>query len=327
LEVAAHEAEALEAQRTSLARIWDEHVIPNWSRAVSEPRTRELWWRGISPQSRGQVWSRAIGNDLSLTAASFNTALSRARVIESSVLINEDAGISDSRSEKEGAWYRSIGRDALGAWPATNLFGQASPLHDSLIDVCMAYAAYRSDVGYIHGTHLIASLLLLNLPSPADAFVSLANLLNRPLPLSFLTADPSGCARAYSLTLQTLEYKHPHLYTHLFETLRLDPGEILEAMFRTLFCVGTGNTIGLEEVSNIWDVFVFEGDKALIRAAVAVMSCIENKVLGREKAEIRKLFGWTGQGNTGIGVEEFMKQFREAGKEERGRSPAPVDPR
>ena len=272
------------------------------------------------------MWSRAIGNDLSLTAASYNTALSRARVIESSILINEDAGISDSRSEREGAWYRSIRRDAVGAWPTTNLFAQASPLHDSLIDVCMAYAAYRSDVGYIHGTHLIASLLLLNLPSPADAFVSLANVLNRPLPLSFLTADPSGCERAYSLTLQTLAYKNPHLYSHLFESLQFAPSDILEAMFQTLFCVGTGNVIGLEEVSNIWDVFVFEGDKALIRAAVAVVSCLENKVIGRDTDEVRKLFGWDGQGNMGVGLEEFMKHFRGAGKEEKGRSPSPARP-
>lgn len=70
----------------------------------------------------------------------------------------------------------------------------------------MAYSMYRSDVGYVYGTHVsilpskcsfaltnpslqaVAGTLLLN-QSPEQAFITLANMLNRPLPLAFFTQD------------------------------------------------------------------------------------------------------------------------------------------
>jgi len=37
-----------------------------------------------------------------------------------------------------------------------NLYQENGPLHSSLRDVLMAYAMYRSDVGYIYGSHVCA---------------------------------------------------------------------------------------------------------------------------------------------------------------------------
>ena len=42
-----------------------------------------------------------------------------------------------------------------------------------------AYATYRPDVGYVQGMSFLAAFLLLNM-DVADAFISFANLLNRP---------------------------------------------------------------------------------------------------------------------------------------------------
>lgn len=128
-----------------LQRIWDDYVFPDWDRVIAEPRTRELWWRGITPRSRGAVWQRAIGNELALTEESFVKALERAEQLRS----------------KTGDGYKwaherfaAIRKDAASAFPALNVFAEGGPLHDSLVQVLDAYAMYRSDVGYIHGLHV-----------------------------------------------------------------------------------------------------------------------------------------------------------------------------
>ena len=33
----------------------------------SSKRVRDLWWLGLPPGIRGQVWKRAIGNDLNIS--------------------------------------------------------------------------------------------------------------------------------------------------------------------------------------------------------------------------------------------------------------------
>ncbi|KAI9746826.1 MAG: hypothetical protein M1835_002376, partial [Candelina submexicana] len=188
------EAETLHAREStklSLSRIWDQHVLPNWDHVISEPRTRELWWRGVSPRSRGTVWQKAIGNELELTEASYIAALTRAKDIQAE--IRRD-GLDGAR-RKEKKWFEAIERDVEDVFPELKIFQRGGPLHEGLVDVLMAYAMYRSDVGYVYGTHLIAALLSLTLPTPSSTFLLLANALNRPLPLCFHTNDPSGISQ------------------------------------------------------------------------------------------------------------------------------------
>lgn len=117
-------------------------------------------------------------------------------------------------------------------------------------------------------------MLLLNLPSPATTFIALANVLNRPLPLSFYTADAAAQSSAYNLVLQTLSTKSPPLHAHLTRGVPgLEPGSYLCDMYTALF---TGH-LAIDEAARLWDVYVFEGDAVLVRAAVAVL-------LGREMA-------------------------------------------
>lgn len=131
-----------------LQRIWDEYVFPDWDRVIAEPRTRELWWRGITPRSRGAVWKRAIGNELALTDDSFSKALERADQLR-----------AKSKQDGDGhKWvnqrFEAIRRDAATAFPALNLFTEGAPLNETLVQVLDAYSMYRSDVGYLHGIHV-----------------------------------------------------------------------------------------------------------------------------------------------------------------------------
>ncbi|PGH05493.1 hypothetical protein AJ79_06800 [Helicocarpus griseus UAMH5409] len=287
-------AEAANAQckkddtRKMLQRIWDDYVFPDWDRVISEHRTRELWWRGITTRSRGAVWQRALGNELALTEDTYIKALERAKNIQA----RTDDNASDS-NKKMKEWFATIRRDASAAFPDLHLFGEGGPLRENLVNVLDAYAMYRSDVGYLYGIHTIAAVLLLNLPTPAATFQALANALNKPLPLAFLTADPGATSRAYSLASTTLRLKYPRVSNHLYENLYLSDEQIWGPMFQSLLT----NGLDLERLSRVWDCWVFEGDGIIIRAAVTILGCIETQLLnilpgdeGQKTAT--RLLGW-----------------------------------
>ena len=155
----------------------------------------------------------------------------------------------------------------------------------------------------------IAALLILNLP-PEQTFATLANLLNRALPLSFLVSDPSAIQHTYTLTLSLLATKLPALHDHLVTTLQLHPSQILDPIFQTLFVKGCGADVA----SRIWDVYVFEGDKVLVRAAVGVLTRLEGRLWG-DREEVLAELGWENSGVWRLGGEEVvMRAVREAGK-------------
>jgi hypothetical protein len=134
---------------SSLLRIWEEHVLPNWDVATRQKRTRELWWRGISPRSRGDVWTKAIGNELGLSDSSYTAALRRAQALETTIKRGSQLSADE---EMKKSWLNKIEHDVRKTYPELKIFQPDGPLHSSLLDVLKAYAMYRSDVGYIHGT-------------------------------------------------------------------------------------------------------------------------------------------------------------------------------
>jgi hypothetical protein len=136
---------------SSLLRIWEEHVLPNWDNVIRQKRTRELWWRGIAPRSRGKVWARAIGNELGLTDASYIAALRRAQALEKTV---KGGSQLTADEERKKSWLDKIESDVKKTYPELRIFLPDGPLHEPLKDVLKAYAMYRSDVGYVHGTNV-----------------------------------------------------------------------------------------------------------------------------------------------------------------------------
>lgn len=114
------------------------------------------------------MWKMAFGNHLSVSTETFKLALKRAKELEASI---KKAPTMHSNKEKE--LFVSIERDVLKAYPELKIFqvgpeenhkqdltadatsGQErGPLHENLRDVLIAYSMYRSDVGYVYGTHV-----------------------------------------------------------------------------------------------------------------------------------------------------------------------------
>ncbi len=169
--------------------------------------------------------------------------------------------------------------------------------------------------------------MLLQLPAPVDVFILLANCLNGPLALAFLTNDPSSTSKALQHAYSTLLYKFPRLHNYLFRPLQdggleMHPAEIFEAMFRTLLT----NGLDIEKLVRVWDCFVFEGDRIITCSAVALLGCLQTHIFGLEgspqekRIMIRELLAW---GPTGRvhgywdlrgDADPFMADIKEAGK-------------
>jgi hypothetical protein len=143
---------------SSLLRIWEEHVLPNWDEVTRQKRTRELWWRGIAPRSRGDVWLKAIGNELELSDSSYTAALRRAQALEKT--IQRGSQLSADEEKKKG-WLEKIESDVKKTYSELRIFQPDGPLHGALLDVLKAYAMYRSDVGYVRGTSVSKPYLFL----------------------------------------------------------------------------------------------------------------------------------------------------------------------
>lgn len=129
--------------RQALNRIWEQYVYPEWDRLTHEHRTRELWWRGVSPKLRGQIWMRAMGNPLALTHRSYSLALQRIQGLQTKPVEEQT-----TRDKTMLSWVADLERDSQFIFPEHNLFQRNRGLWAELMNVCSAYVGYRSDVGY-----------------------------------------------------------------------------------------------------------------------------------------------------------------------------------
>lgn len=143
--------------------------------------------------------------------------------------------------------------------------------------------------------------------------------MNRALPLSFYAADPGAKSSAYNLVLQMLSGKSVSLHEHLVRDLAdADPDAYLNDVFTSVFT----SSLAIDEAARLWDVYVFEGDGVLVRAAVALLMDREMALLGSKSvAEVRAALqgGTTSErqgrvvGETGA-EDRWMQSVRNAGK-------------
>lgn len=311
--------------RESLGRIWSFYVDETTNLSELDSRVYSLCWRGIPPKVRGKVWQRGIGNQLGLTSKSYDKALERANQIQSRP--------SDQLNERErqmSRWFKDIERDAETAFPELHMFQQKGPLWQDLVNVCKAYTCYRSDIGYVYGLQLVAALLLLQLATPADVFVVLANTLNRGLPLAFQGGDISSTTRTFNHAVSTLAIKFPRLHDYLFGSIEqgglgFSPDQVFGPMLRTLFT----NGLDVERLCRVWDLWVFEGDKILVHTAVALVGCLQTQLFAIEgdadlkRRNIQEMLAWGpfNRSNPGeywklqhINEAEFVEEISIAGK-------------
>lgn len=75
------------------------------------------------------------------------------------------------------------------------------------------------------------------------------------------------------------------LHAYFTNKLRLHPSAYLDRMLRSLFAMH----MPLELLSRVWDIYAFEGDIILLRAAVAVLWHLEPKLYVEKEEVLRTL--------------------------------------
>lgn len=144
------------------------------------------------------------------------------------------------------------------------------------------------------------------------------------MPLSFQTSDATAQVSAYNLVLRTLSHKSPALHDHLTASNSVPgvPGLAPELYLHDLFSSVFTSLLAIDEAARLWDVYVFEGDALLVRAAVAVLLAREMDLLGsRTPEEVAAVMAKASTNSTApravgeIGAEDkFIQTVRNAGK-------------
>jgi len=104
------------------------------------------------------------------------------------IAVREPPGADEIDVEALSGLFRRIVEDTAFVFPELKLFQWEGPMHQDLVSVTKAYTFYRSDHGYTPQIQSVAAAFLINL-TPFESFVALGNMLNRPLPLAFMSND------------------------------------------------------------------------------------------------------------------------------------------
>jgi hypothetical protein len=286
------------------AEYWSTLLLPNWDTEMSSRELkgshRKMWWNGIPPKLRGQVWQKAIGNELGTAEITYNVALEKAQ-----------SEVKELGQAALNGRYAQIVENTKNVFPELKMFAPQTetspeqPLHQELVKICIAYSSYRPDVDTTTGVYHIAALFLLNM-SAAESFVTLSNLLNRPLPLSFLVRDQTAMHAAYGTTLSALLKKN-HSLSQRLANLRVEPHDYLFSMFNSLFC----DRLSIEHAARVMDVYAIEGDKIPTRVALGILGVLEGSCMIGDAAEVAKALREKEIRET---PDEFMGKVYEAGK-------------
>ncbi|XP_068182999.1 TBC1 domain family member 12 isoform X2 [Antennarius striatus] len=296
--------------------VWNTEILPHWDAAKATRRVRDLWWQGLPPSVRGRVWSLAIGNELNITPELYEIFLSRAK--EKWRSYSETSSVTDSESEGASLADRESSLDLIKldisrTFPSLFIFQKGGPYHDLLHSVLGAYTCYRPDIGYVQGMSFIAAVLILNLEE-AEAFITFANLLNKPCQMAFfrvdhelvasgpphllvvrfhhltsclllfLTAPPLPLCSSSSSLLQMLKYfaafevffeeNLPRLFSH-FQDNNLTPDLYLIDWIFTLY----SKPLPLDVACRVWDVFCRDGEESLFRTGLGILRLFQDVLL------------------------------------------------
>ncbi|XP_057704682.1 TBC1 domain family member 12-like isoform X2 [Corythoichthys intestinalis] len=258
--------------------VWNTHILPHWDSMKGTRRVKDLWWQGVPPSVRGRVWSLAIGNELNITAELYDIFLCRAK--EKWRSYSETSSVNNDSESDGGASLADressldlIKLDISRTFPSLFIFQKGGPYHDVLHSVLGAYTCYRPDIGYVQGMSFIAAVLILNMEE-ADAFVTFANLLNKPCQMAFFRVDHHLMLKYFAVFEVFFEENLPRLFNH-FRTNKFTPDLYLIDWIFTLY----SKSLPLDVACRVWDVFCRDGEESLFRTGLGILRLFQDVLL------------------------------------------------
>lgn len=250
--------------------LWEREILPSWTRALEDPKYRDLWWGGIPQVLRARLWPRACGNDLMLSHNLFARAMSSVQKARATDTFPQS--LSDA-----------MRKDIANTLPSLRLFDEHNgPLFQDLFDVLSAYVYIRADEAsqreglpdtdmekmqskymlYVPGIANLAALLVMNL-NLSQSLIVLLNLIAKKnwlkaiYGLRSLSNTEDRTTYTYQVQLQGYERvfnallaeRMPDIYANLHKA-GIRPADYVREWIRTLFVPW----VEIDTAARLWDV-------------------------------------------------------------------------
>ncbi|PAA71694.1 hypothetical protein BOX15_Mlig023352g1 [Macrostomum lignano] len=241
-------------------------VINRWQReqtAQAPSSVRRLVRRGVPESLRPQVWS----------------LLGRSQQASPVTADYSDLSCKDA-PEIEAA----IARDISRTYTACPDFAEGGAKREDLARLSKAYALYDPAVGYCQGMSFLGAALLLQLPEE-EAFELLVQIMYDYGVRKMFTAGFEGLQLRFYQLDALLKQHCPEVFSH-FKRLGCEPHMYASQWFLTLFT----SKFPLTAVNRVLDVFLSEGDSALLKLAVALLTKARPDLLGKDFESVMRYF-------------------------------------
>ena len=263
-----HKQKMKDERIVAAREVWASEILPHWKKKKRTKQVYDLVMQGIPPFVRTKVWPLLLGNDLNITKDLFRIYVKQA---EAGKAAREQGATQVGKLETA----RLIGVDLPRTFPALAFYQEGGPNHAELHRVLDAYVCYRPDIGYVQGMSYLAAILLLYLDD-FEAFTCLANLLNRPVHMSFYKME-GELQQCISLFETLFKRSLPELFHH-FEDIGLTTDMYLLDWFLTIF----SKSLPLDTATRLWDVYIFEGQSFFFRASIGILKYVQKTILTNE---------------------------------------------
>ena len=164
-----------------------------------------------------------------------------------------------------------IERDLLRTFPSHPLYTSKEGI-SSLRRVLTAFSVHNRVVGYCQSMNFVCGILLLFL-NEEDAFWVLAHIVEN-LASEFYSPDLIGVKTDAQVVVLYAQEKFPKLMNHV-AALEIRLQDFVSRWFLQLFV----NVLPTETVLRVFDVFLLEGSKSLVRIALAILKVNEPNIL------------------------------------------------
>lgn len=268
---------------------WLNSVLPAWKKRRRAARTRVLMFRGIPSSVRGIVWQTALGNPLNVSEDLYEVLKERALAgraeftrFQSICAAGGDITDSVLMLDHQRSAHKSILLDLPRTFPGLAFFhADGSTYEDALRDILESFVYLRPDVGYSQGMSFLAAVLLLFM-EPSEAFTCFVNmLLYKSCFLQFFRIQMPDVRIYLDVHTRLLAEEMPELHKHFVHHC-IEPDIYMINWVMSLYC----RALPLDLVSRIWDIYVFDGDVAIFRAALGILKLLQSRLLVMNFEEI-----------------------------------------
>jgi hypothetical protein len=233
---------------------------------------------GVPPSLREQVWWLCSGACEKRRKAGLDS--SGERTYDQILKDLEEAGVDPNGVSKVPAG-NEVEKDLRRTFPNNKHFNSDLGLK-SLRTLLLAYSLRNPEVGYCQSMNFIAAFLLLNMEEER-AFWTMASIVEDVLPDDYYTKNMVGSRTDQRVLLSCLKWKLPALHKHFVEigVAPVDGNEVplLEPLTCTWYLCIFINSLSLGGALRVWDCFLHEGRKVLLRVGLAVLKICQPELL------------------------------------------------